>query len=32
MREISELTYSTCKTYLWTQAKFIFWLFLLIGT
>ena len=32
MREISELIYSTCKTYLRTQAKFIFWLWLLIAT
>jgi K(+)-stimulated pyrophosphate-energized sodium pump len=31
MREISELIYSTCKTYLRTQAKFIFWLWLLIA-
>jgi K(+)-stimulated pyrophosphate-energized sodium pump len=32
MLEISELIYATCKTYLWTQAKFIFWLWLLIAT
>ena len=32
MREISELIYSTCKTYLLTQAKFIFQLWLLIAT
>ncbi|TMQ09473.1 MAG: sodium-translocating pyrophosphatase [Deltaproteobacteria bacterium] len=31
MREISELIYSTCKTYLRTQAKFIFQLWLLIA-
>ena len=31
MREISELIYGTCKTYLRTQAKFIFWLWLLIA-
>jgi K(+)-stimulated pyrophosphate-energized sodium pump len=32
MKEISELIYSTCKTYLWTQAKFIAWLWVLIAT
>src|SRR5687768_5859088 len=32
MREISELIYGTCKTYLKTQAKFIFQLWLLIAT
>jgi K(+)-stimulated pyrophosphate-energized sodium pump len=32
MREISELIYATCKTYLKTQAKFIFQLWLLIAT
>src|SRR5258706_10497040 len=32
MREISELIYSTCKTYLKTQAKFIFQLWILIAT
>jgi K(+)-stimulated pyrophosphate-energized sodium pump len=31
MREISELIYATCKTYLKTQAKFIFFLWLLIA-
>ncbi|HEV7559864.1 MAG TPA: sodium/proton-translocating pyrophosphatase, partial [Kofleriaceae bacterium] len=31
MREISELIYATCKTYLRTQAKFIFQLWLLIA-
>jgi K(+)-stimulated pyrophosphate-energized sodium pump len=31
MREISELIYETCKTYLRTQAKFIAWLWLLIA-
>jgi K(+)-stimulated pyrophosphate-energized sodium pump len=31
MREISELIYGTCKTYLWTQAKFIFFLWVLIA-
>src|SRR5262245_53765827 len=32
MREISELIYGTCKTYLKTQAKFIFQLWILIAT
>jgi K(+)-stimulated pyrophosphate-energized sodium pump len=32
MREISELIYATCKTYLKTQAKFIFQLWILIAT
>ncbi|HEU4611505.1 MAG TPA: sodium/proton-translocating pyrophosphatase, partial [Kofleriaceae bacterium] len=32
MIEISELIYSTCKTYLKTQAKFIFQLWILIAT
>jgi len=32
MKEISELIYATCKTYLWTQAKFIAWLWVLIAT
>jgi len=32
MIEISELIYSTCKTYLKTQAKFIAWLWVLIAT
>nr|HEX4313323.1 sodium-translocating pyrophosphatase [Kofleriaceae bacterium] len=32
MLEISELIYATCKTYLRTQAKFIFQLWLLIAT
>jgi K(+)-stimulated pyrophosphate-energized sodium pump len=32
MLEISELIYSTCKTYLRTQAKFIFQLWILIAT
>jgi K(+)-stimulated pyrophosphate-energized sodium pump len=32
MLEISELIYATCKTYLWTQAKFIAWLWVLIAT
>ncbi|MBX3157993.1 MAG: sodium-translocating pyrophosphatase [Deltaproteobacteria bacterium] len=32
MREISELIYSTCKTYLRTQAKFIAQLWVLIAT
>jgi K(+)-stimulated pyrophosphate-energized sodium pump len=31
MREISELIYATCKTYLKTQAKFIFQLWVLIA-
>jgi K(+)-stimulated pyrophosphate-energized sodium pump len=31
MREISELIYATCRTYLKTQAKFIFQLWLLIA-
>ena len=31
MREISELIYATCKTYLRTQAKFIFQLWILIA-
>ncbi len=31
MREISELIYATCKTYLRTQAKFIFQLWVLVG-
>jgi K(+)-stimulated pyrophosphate-energized sodium pump len=31
MREISELIYGTCKTYLKTQAKFIAWLWVLIA-
>jgi K(+)-stimulated pyrophosphate-energized sodium pump len=31
MREISELIYATCKTYLKTQAKFIFQLWILIA-
>src|ERR1051326_8868873 len=31
MREISELIYATCRTYLRTQAKFIFFLWLLIA-
>ncbi|HEX4417003.1 MAG TPA: sodium-translocating pyrophosphatase [Kofleriaceae bacterium] len=31
MLEISELIYSTCKTYLRTQAKFIAWLWVLIA-
>ena len=31
MREISELIYATCKTYLRTQAKFIAWLWVLIA-
>jgi K(+)-stimulated pyrophosphate-energized sodium pump len=31
MKEISELIYSTCKTYLRTQAKFIAWLWVLIA-
>ncbi|MBI4510086.1 MAG: sodium-translocating pyrophosphatase [Deltaproteobacteria bacterium] len=31
MREISELIYETCKTYLWTQGKFILRLEVLIG-
>jgi len=32
MLEISELIYATCKTYLKTQAKFIFWLWIMIAT
>src|SRR5207244_2111721 len=32
MREISELIYETCKTYLETQGKFIMRLWLMIGT
>ncbi|HEY5928547.1 MAG TPA: sodium/proton-translocating pyrophosphatase, partial [Kofleriaceae bacterium] len=32
MREISELIYATCKTYLKTQSKFIFQLWILIAT
>ncbi len=31
MLEVSELIYTTCKTYLFTQIKFIFWLWILIG-
>jgi K(+)-stimulated pyrophosphate-energized sodium pump len=31
MREISELIYATCKTYLFTQLKFIFVLWVFIG-
>jgi K(+)-stimulated pyrophosphate-energized sodium pump len=31
MREVSELIYETCKTYLWTQAKFLGLLWLFIG-
>ncbi len=31
MIEISELIYATCKTYLKTQVKFIFWLWVLIA-
>ena len=31
MREISELIYETCKTYLFTQAKFIFMLWVFIA-
>ena len=31
MREISELIYGTCRTYLKTQAKFIFQLWILIA-
>ena len=31
MREVSELIYATCKTYLLTQGKFIFLLWLFIG-
>jgi K(+)-stimulated pyrophosphate-energized sodium pump len=32
MREVSELIYETCKTYLYTQARFILLLELFIGT
>ncbi len=32
MLEVSELIYATCKTYLLTQAKFLFMLWLFIGT
>jgi K(+)-stimulated pyrophosphate-energized sodium pump len=32
MREVSELIYETCKTYLFTQGKFIAMLWVLIGT
>jgi K(+)-stimulated pyrophosphate-energized sodium pump len=32
MREISELIFETCKTYLWTQGRFILLLEALIGT
>ena len=32
MREISELIYETCKTYLITQGKFILLLWAFIGT
>ncbi len=31
MREISELIYETCKTYLYTQGKFILWLWAFIA-
>jgi K(+)-stimulated pyrophosphate-energized sodium pump len=31
MREVSELIYETCKTYLWTQAKLLVRLWLFIG-
>src|SRR5690606_23138001 len=31
MREVSELIYATCKTYLYTQARFILLLDLFIG-
>ena len=31
MREVSELIYETCKTYLLTQGKFLFILWLFIG-
>ncbi|MBK8173600.1 MAG: sodium-translocating pyrophosphatase [Sandaracinaceae bacterium] len=31
MKDVSELIYETCKTYLITQGKFILWLELLIG-
>ena len=31
MREVSELIYETCKTYLFTQGKFLFVLWLFIG-
>lgn len=31
MREVSELIYETCKTYLFTQGKFLFILWLFIG-
>src|SRR4051812_4459553 len=32
MTEISQLIWETCKTYLFTQGKFLLWLELLIGT
>jgi len=32
MSEISQLIWETCKTYLFTQGKFLLWLELLIGT
>ena len=32
MREISELIYETCKTYLVTQAKFLMLLWIFIAT
>ncbi|MFO0849007.1 MAG: sodium-translocating pyrophosphatase [Gemmataceae bacterium] len=32
MREVSELIYETCKTYLFTQGKFLFVLWLFIGS
>ncbi|MDO8302687.1 MAG: hypothetical protein Q7T18_05560, partial [Sedimentisphaerales bacterium] len=31
MLEISDLIYETCKTYLFTQGKFIFFLWVLVG-
>ncbi|MGA2450674.1 MAG: sodium-translocating pyrophosphatase [Polyangiaceae bacterium] len=31
MKDVSELIYETCKTYLWTQAKFLAQLWLFIG-
>jgi K(+)-stimulated pyrophosphate-energized sodium pump len=32
MTEISQLIWETCKTYLFTQGKYLLWLELLIGT
>ena len=31
MLEVSNIIFETCKTYLWQQGKFLFWLFLIIA-